>query len=205
MLNPHRCCSQGNLPTRAASHSGLVPWGPAPACAHQEDIGDNPAGAPAPFHAHFQLRKFKAKGFSWDANGDVEKMQEERIAGSTDILGWFDPESVWNVQWPLSCSQPRQAEGCSFWGELVVHISLGETPCSEGWAFAEHLRPPEREPGLPSWASCTLRATQTPPSKWGVQRAGDWWPLPIKCRFHNLLPVPLGSINCVIFKGFDHH
>lgn len=98
-----------------------------------------------------------------------------------------------------------QAEGCSFWGELVVHISLGETPCSEGWAFAEHLRPPEREPGLPSWASCTLRATQTPPSKWGVQRAGGWWLLPIKCRFHNLLPVPLGSINCVIFKGFDRH
>lgn len=50
VLTLHRCCSQGNLPTRAG---GLVPWGPAPACAHQGDSGDNPAGTPAPFNVHF--------------------------------------------------------------------------------------------------------------------------------------------------------
>lgn len=27
VLNLHHCGSQGNLPTRAASHSSLVPWG----------------------------------------------------------------------------------------------------------------------------------------------------------------------------------
>lgn len=81
-----------------------------------------------------------------------------------ETLGWFDLESVWNVQRPLLCLQPHQAEGCSFWGELMVQISLGETPCSDGWAFAGYLHQPEEEPGLPS---CTLRVTQTPPSKWG--------------------------------------
>lgn len=77
-------------------------------------------------------------------------------------------------------------------GGAMVHISLGETPCSDRWAFAEHLHQPEKEPGLPSWAFCTLRASQNIPSQGGVQRAESWCPHPTKCLFNNLLPAPLG-------------
>lgn len=49
VLNLHHCCSQGNLPTRAGSHSG---FGASPCLCPYGDSGDNPPGTPAPFNAH---------------------------------------------------------------------------------------------------------------------------------------------------------
>lgn len=71
-----------------------------------------------------------------------------------ETLGWFTLDMVWNGQSPLPCLQPHQAEGCSFWGELMVPISLERPPALMGGHLLG-ICPSQRRnlgcpPGLPA-------------------------------------------------------